>query len=117
MLLARDLSPEKPDKDCQTPLFWAMENEHKGVIALLQPLESVAPQPVIRAKDHCPLTASNFDNPCAIPAWTATTPQHAHHHYYPLLSPYPSSGSANSYFVLLPVPPFLREFAFNRTAS
>ena len=42
-LPGRDVSSEKLDKDGQTPLFWAITNEHKGVIALLWPPEPVVP--------------------------------------------------------------------------
>jgi len=40
-----DINPSKLDKDGKTPLDRATEEEHKGVIALLQPPQSAALNP------------------------------------------------------------------------
>ena len=43
ILLERDdVNPSKPDRRGRTPLSWAIQGGHAGVIALLQPL---APTP------------------------------------------------------------------------
>ena len=44
ILLERDgVNPNKPDDKGRTPLSWAVEHGHAGVVALLQPLAPTIP--------------------------------------------------------------------------